>query len=184
MVGLSRKHIQLNVRELPEGKTVLRFECDPDSLGLAKFSFRIENDVSCVFEVTRSGDSFDIDSTVSFTYVLECSRCLKEYRVTGSEKVLLHYRKGSAKGAGRERELTDEDVATYFYDENVINLAPAVRDVVLLSIPIKPLCSPECRGLCPVCGQNLNEKTCSCTVDSTDPRWDALMKLKNQAGGE
>lgn len=52
-----------------------------------------------------------------------------------------------------------------------------LRDDILLELPSKYLCSNECKGLCPKCGINLNEKTCGCTVKETDPRLEALRKL-------
>jgi uncharacterized protein len=57
-----------------------------------------------------------------------------------------------------------------------IDLRPLVREYMLLSVPISPLCRPACLGLCPVCGENLNEISCTHEDDAVDPR---LAKLKN-----
>lgn len=58
-----------------------------------------------------------------------------------------------------------------------IDLAPLVREEMLLAIPISPLCSADCMGLCPICGENLNEVTCNHQPESSDPRLDALRAL-------
>jgi uncharacterized protein len=52
-----------------------------------------------------------------------------------------------------------------------------VREAVILSVPAKPLCSENCKGLCPVCGTDLNRSTCSCAKKDIDPRWDQLKGL-------
>ena len=58
-----------------------------------------------------------------------------------------------------------------------IDIDGLVRDDILLELPSKYLCSDECKGLCPKCGANLNEKACGCTAKETDPRLEALRKL-------
>ena len=61
--------------------------------------------------------------------------------------------------------------------ENELNLAELSRTDVLLQIPMKHLCSPDCKGLCSVCGTNLNKDTCSCDKKQIDPRLAALAEL-------
>jgi len=182
MVTAPAKHLLVNTGELAEGKTGVLLKCSPDSLGPEGLPVRIQGDVSCEFTLEKSGERVDIYGVVGFAYVLECSRCLKEFVVQGSEKVLLHCRRSSTERAVREVELSEEDVTAYFYKDNIIDLAIAVRDAVLLSVPMKPLCSADCRGLCPVCGEDLNLKKCSCTVTVVDARWEALKELKSNTG--
>ncbi len=61
--------------------------------------------------------------------------------------------------------------------ENELNLAELCRTDVMLQIPMKHLCNPDCKGLCSVCGANLNETTCSCNKKQIDPRLAALAEL-------
>jgi len=63
----------------------------------------------------------------------------------------------------------------------VIDIADDVRQTLLLAVPLKLLCSENCRGLCPTCGKNLNEGECSCRNDVGDPRWDVLRNLQSNA---
>lgn len=61
------------------------------------------------------------------------------------------------------------------------DIAPLVRENILLNMPINPLCSPDCKGLCPVCGGNLNRGECTCdTTPSIDPRWAMLGTLLDE----
>jgi uncharacterized protein len=78
-------------------------------------------------------------------------------------------------------ERSDEDEA-YPFDGDELDLEPLVRDAVLLDLPLAPLCSPECRGICPRCGENWNVTTCACPQEG-DPRWAALDALRGPEGG-
>ncbi len=62
-------------------------------------------------------------------------------------------------------------------DDHQIDLGPLLRELALLAIPMKPLCDPDCKGLCPQCGVNLNEESCACEKERIDPRMAALKDL-------
>ncbi len=66
----------------------------------------------------------------------------------------------------------------------IVDLAPLVREFMILDIPFNPLCSPECKGLCPVCGVDLNVETCDHQQAPIDPRWTALQALLTSTQGE
>jgi uncharacterized protein len=75
-----------------------------------------------------------------------------------------------------QQVLTDPDAFELHGD--TLDLAPMVRDLVLLDTPDGPLCRPECAGLCPQCGVNRNDTPCECTTDVVDDRWAGLDQLK------
>ena len=50
----------------------------------------------------------------------------------------------------------------------------------VLAVPMKNLCSEDCKGLCPKCGKNLNEGLCNCNEENIDPRWETIQKLKSK----
>lgn len=62
-------------------------------------------------------------------------------------------------------------------ENGFIDLAPLIRELSILALPIKPLCKPDCQGLCQECGQNLNEGSCDCQDDDIDPRLAKLRQL-------
>ncbi len=64
------------------------------------------------------------------------------------------------------------------FDGHTLDLEPTLREQILLALPMDTLCKDSCRGLCPNCGQNLNEATCDCRSDVADPRWAKLRELK------
>jgi uncharacterized protein len=85
-----------------------------------------------------------------------------------------------AENAGEgEREVHDDDLSTAFYENDEIDLDQLMKEQFQLSLPMKPLCSDDCKGLCPVCGKNLNRDTCTCSRTWEDPRLAALKALKH-----
>ena len=65
-------------------------------------------------------------------------------------------------------------------DTGFLDLAPLLREEAILAIPMDALCRPDCAGLCPECGKNLNEGPCDCQPEEIDPRLEALRKLRDQ----
>jgi uncharacterized protein len=72
---------------------------------------------------------------------------------------------------GQFRQSVDEDV-------DVIDVDEFIKESVLLDLPLKALCKPNCKGLCPVCGNNKNETDCGCRIDAGSPAWKALKDFK------
>ncbi len=102
-----------------------------------------------------------------------CARCLKPFHqhlVADFEELYAFNDKGLS-----------EEGLRYPYT-GILDLAPLIREYFILDIPISPVCSPDCKGLCPVCGADRNETDCGHTTATTDPRWDALRALLNPAG--
>jgi len=78
-----------------------------------------------------------------------------------------------------EETLSESDTESEEYDGETIDLAPILREQLLLGLPaIEPLCKEACKGLCPTCGQDLNEKDCGHGAKQPDSRWAALKNLK------
>jgi uncharacterized protein len=111
----------------------------------------------------------------------ECRRC--GGMVTGAVEAEVHERfviegPGSEPGPAAE---VDEDA--YVLVDDLLDLEPLARDAVLLELPLAPLCSEDCLGLCPECGANLNLESCGCAPPA-DPRWSALDVLRPLRDGE
>jgi len=73
-----------------------------------------------------------------------------------------------------------EDVVFIHPDTDKIDLDEYIRDYAVLAVPMKNLCSEDCKGLCSKCGKNLNEGTCNCNEENIDPRWESIQKLKTK----
>jgi uncharacterized protein len=68
---------------------------------------------------------------------------------------------------------------SYPLEHDSVDLEPVVREAVMLELPIAPVCSNDCKGLCPTCGVNRNETACTCDNEVRDPRWSALDSLRS-----
>lgn len=97
-----------------------------------------------------------------------CSRCLKEVELPTDNSFTVEFVKGSS--------LNDE---FYDYEDELLDLTPPLREAIILNLPMKVLCQEECKGLCPICGQDLNESDCHCRDEFIDPRWDVLRQSFN-----
>jgi len=106
---------------------------------------------------------------------LPCRLCLDEVDVEVDEDVHLLLAELGAE------EADDPEVFLYDPNERTLDLRPAIRETWLLTVPGYVQCREDCKGLCPTCGTNLNESTCSCTTTKTDSRWDALLKHKSKS---
>ncbi|MDD3715805.1 MAG: DUF177 domain-containing protein [Candidatus Marinimicrobia bacterium] len=131
----------------------------------------LHQDVQLHAEVYRSGSNFYVSATVKTVLELECDRCLDPYRMPVEETFRVIF----ARNIEDEKE---DDVAVLEPGAVELDLRPFVRDILMLIIPFKKLCSENCRGLCVLCGANLNRETCSCDRNRIDPRWDKLNELK------
>ncbi|MHB8418695.1 MAG: YceD family protein [Myxococcales bacterium] len=123
-----------------------------------------------------------------------CRRCLRpvELIVPISFSLSLVPRKSLARRQGTEDDGTaaakgeprscgsfdPRDVDQETFDGRAIELAPLVREQLLLALPMDAVCQAGCKGLCPSCGQDLNERSCGCKVEPPDPRWESLRSLK------
>ena len=103
---------------------------------------------------------------------LECSRCLGSYEYKVSVNIDLAF--CSEPEASDENEVAASEMNTGFLSGDELDLAEVVAEQILLNVPMKPLCSDECKGLCPKCGADLNEKDCGCDRSYVNPQFQAL----------
>jgi uncharacterized protein len=114
---------------------------------------------------------------------LPCSRCLEPFRWAVDEPFELTYVPSSTLTTDSEREIKDDDFSAAVYQDDEIDLEQLIRERFEMSRPMKPLCRADCRGLCQVCGTNLNRGACACRPEWEDPRLAVLKKLKTEASG-
>ncbi len=106
-----------------------------------------------------------------------CARCLEPVKVPLEGDFDLIFRPEAADADPGERAITPDETEIGYYQESGLSLEDVVREQVLLSLPSRTLCTADCKGLCPRCGQNLNQAKCSCDEAPADPRWNALAGL-------
>ncbi|MGD2157441.1 MAG: DUF177 domain-containing protein [Anaerolineales bacterium] len=118
--------------------------------------------------VSRTTQGLLVQVKLSASSSDQCVRCLKQFEQELSPNFTELYAFQSH---------ADEDTELILPENGVIDLEPLVREYMLLEIPIKPVCQPDCLGLCPVCGENRNSTDCDHELESIDPRLAALKSL-------
>jgi len=143
--------------------------------------FRVVEPVSLAFDITKDNLQFRLVGTVRTTLEMPCGRCLEAFIMPVDQAFDLRYQPHAKNTGEGEREIEEDDLTTAFYENDEIDLGQLMREQFYLALPMKPLCREDCQGLCPMCGTNLNNGTCTCTRDWEDPRLAALKKLKTES---
>ena len=168
----------LDLREMRGFEDRIDRTCPAAALSAeAADEYRVVNDVALTLRVRKEGVRYRVVGGVRTRVQLSCCRCLDQFEAMRDIGVDLLYLPQSANQGETESEISDEDLSTAFYRDDQLDLAQMVREQLQLSVPMKPLCRSECRGLCPVCGTNLNIERCTCDTRWRDPRLAALETL-------
>ncbi len=129
--------------------------------------------------VAREYDHLRAQGRVATRVRLGCSRCLTGYDADIDSSFTVFYMRAAAGvSQDEEVELTEEDLLSATYEGDEIDFAEEVSEQVLTAIPVKPLCREDCKGLCPVCGTDLNDTDCGCKDESFNIKFGALQNLK------
>ena len=136
--------------------------------------------VSLAFDIFKNKQAFRLAGRVQTTLEMKCSRCLEPFMVPVDQEFDLRYQPHTINTGEGEREIEEDDLTTAFYENDEIDLGQLTHEQFVLSLPMKPLCSDACRGLCPVCGTNLNKSACDCKPVWEDPRLAALRELRSK----
>jgi uncharacterized protein len=124
-----------------------------------------------------------VNGTLKTVVEVNCSRCLEPFDVPVAIELEEEFRPSVDLQTGaRLPRGDDEDEATVIDEKHIIDLSEVVRQDLLIGLPSLPVCREDCKGLCPHCGQNLNEGTCDCATDTVDHRWQALRALLDDSG--
>ena len=174
--------MRILVDQVTESPKSLRFAEGMEELNrvegdrsLHEFRFPPSVDVNLVFY--RCGRDILFRGSLQGVIGGCCSRCLEPYSF-GVEKNFEFVLVPELTETDRKKELNKEEMEISFYQGAEINLAPLIREQVLLALPIRPLCTENCRGLCAGCGVNLNEESCLCSAPEADERLGVFRSLR------
>lgn len=142
----------------------------------------IEGEVS----FTNAGSSIVARGAFRTVVELDCSRCLSPYSLNVEaaieEELPLTDRGPESPPDDEKAELPEEEKEPLFVD-NVFDLEELLRQSILIAVPIKPVCSEECKGLCARCGRNLNEQPCTCPPEEAASPFAILASLLQEDEG-
>ena len=159
-----REHVE---RALPASA----FEpADPD--------YTVAAPVELSLDVAKAGaDAFTVTGRAATRLELSCSRCIEPFEIPIDASFELRYVPQSENTGEGEREIAEDDLVTAYYRDGMLDIIELLREQFQLALPMKPLCSDACRGLCPQCGANLNRTECGCAPAWEDPRLAPLKSL-------
>jgi uncharacterized protein len=151
--------LYINLSDLKEigGRKNVSLELKFHNLEFVDREIEIKDKVQLELEIYNTEDSFLVQGILEAELILSCSRCLQKY----SSPIKL--------------DISEDVMKNEMEDEEELYLDDIIVDNIILSLPMKPLCSEDCKGICPQCGQDLNQGECDCEIETVDPR---LAKLK------
>jgi len=172
-------------------------EVTAEELGLTEEDAVLPCPLAVSLDLTNIEGLVAVTGVLEGTIVRECVRCLKKYEdplafsvraafipepksaSRQPKRVDLRKSRAEAVEAQPEEDLDDQ----YHYQGNQLELVPMLREHVILSAPMQPLCSDDCLGLCAQCGKNLNEGPCQCAAEPPIPRVRVVQGMKRKTGG-
>lgn len=137
---------------------------------------RIQGDIT----VIREYENIRVTGRITAPLALSCSRCLADFTSFVDTSFTIFFRKENAITASAEDELElgEMDLLSSAYSGDEIDLTHEIEEQVAMEIPLKPLCSDDCKGLCHECGIDLNTSSCSCSKEPVTLTFSALKDFK------
>ncbi len=142
--------ININLASLKKGDSHHEYEwVMPDIDNNTKENINIIS----VFDIHNKNDTdYEFNGYITFNLIRICDRCNESYSSSFKEDVRFLIKKNS----------DIEDIDIIHTNSNIVSLTSYIRDIIITAIPMKSLCSDDCKGQCPLCGINLNREKCAC----------------------
>jgi uncharacterized protein len=158
---------------------------EPGAFELEGEDFRLIAPVELSAELRKDAQKARLVGRLKTTLEVDCGRCLEAFEIPVDAKFDLMFlpESGGTPDGDGEKEVQEADVGVSYYKDDTINLGEVVREQFFLVLPMKPLCRPDCKGICPECGKNRNREQCDCRAEWVDPRLAGLKKLLTNNDG-
>jgi uncharacterized protein len=167
----------LDVSRLRRGTESISRQLDAGAFQSPDQEFAVTAPVELTAELRKDEKKIRLVGRIVTTLETQCSRCLDAFPIPVDAAFDVLMLPASVTEAGGEREIEEADLGVSYYQNDVIDLGDVAREQFYLALPMKPLCRPDCRGLCPVCGVNWNHESCTCQPEWIDPRLEALRRF-------
>ena len=171
--------MRVAVSSLSDHPVVLEAEERPEELDLRAEGVEFRDPVKVRVKITRMQEEVLAQGEAHTVAHTQCGRCLEDVEVelSGQFEALYVADTGAYAARAGRRDFEWADQRVNFYSEGTVDLSDEIRQCIVLALPMKPLCRPDCAGLCPSCGKNLNEGPCNCKSQPAGSPWDQLRKL-------
>lgn len=170
--------MRIEIEQLEGGGKAFAHTYEPEELILDEERARITEPPQIRGQASRKGNEIRLRGSVTARAEVDCDRCLKSIAVPIETEFDATYIPASDYVLNEKAELQEDDLLLSVYEGDAIDVDEIVREQILLALPARALCGEECKGLCPVCGNDRNTNACACADEETDPRWSALKDLR------
>lgn len=167
--------MELNLEEALEAPVALSYRLEVPTGRLERPELHSLEPVEFSGILQKAEPGFVLAGQLSVAGQAICSRCLAPVPFSSAGEVSWVFAPSHRKPTEDETELTANDLEVVWYDDFVVPFDPLVEELVQLEIPLKPLCRPDCKGLCPRCGTDRNAAPCECREEGDE----RLAKLKS-----
>lgn len=172
--------LRIDLRELELRPRSLKAGLTASQLNLDEGQVRISGEVAVRLTAERQPQGgVRVQGELGVDMELTCARCLEALSRPLTARFNHYYQSNAHHSLAGEIALREKDMEVGFFTGDFIDVSDIVREQILLSLPMKPLCREDCRGLCPACGRNRNHDRCRCGPMVSDPRLAPLLKFRN-----
>ena len=144
---------------------------------IALESIKTASPMHALLNIRTVGSEVLVNGSLDGEIEMQCSRCLNAYTFKVQSQVNVVYEPSATINKEEHHRLKRDELDIGFYRNDTLDTDDVLVEQLLLNIPMKPLCSADCKGLCPTCGADLNVSGCNCSVTETDPRLKVLEQL-------
>jgi uncharacterized protein len=169
--------MRIRVESIPEEGRQIEETVDPSALQLDMPDYRLTKAIFFSGRAARSGENVTLKGTLTGSVDAQCGRCLNDFKLSIDLKVDTVFIPRIALEDG-ETEVVDVDASFSYYDGDCIDLPRELRELIIVSLPIRPVCREDCRGLCSRCGVDLNQESCQCGDETELSPFSKLKELK------
>jgi uncharacterized protein len=170
--------MQIELASIESGNGEFAHTYQPGELKIADERIRLDGPTTISGSIKRNGTKLKFEGKLETRVQVDCDRCLQAIEVPVAADFSVEYTTPEQFEKLSAAELGEEDLDLSVIEGDAFDLDQLTEEQLLLALPSQVLCSPDCKGLCPECGNNLNLKSCDCQTPEIDPRWAALEELK------
>ena len=169
--------MKIDINRIPPQGLTLEEDIASSLLDLETDTVKFKGPIKIKAEVSKITNVVTVDLALTASMYMNCSRCFNEFESDFKKNLRINYPVNPAphselddismrSGVNKLEPIIDTSTSLECHGERsrTIDLDQDIREEIILDYPIKPLCRPDCKGLCPRCGKNLNEGGCSCGV--------------------
>jgi uncharacterized protein len=169
--------MRIELVNLEQGKGNFAHVYQPEELGAVDERVSLVEPVKVTGKVRVAGAEVFVNGHIETRAQVECDRCLQQVDAPVNADFELQYITGTEYASSETAELTENDLSVSVFDGDAIDVDEIVKEQILLAVPTRMLCRPDCKGICPNCGVDQNTGECACSTEEVDPRWAALKNL-------